>query len=328
MKDLATDFWPLKSALEEGGIGLTLYLDVIWLLNFCIDLLLLQLTAFILKRRVRIWRLVAGALIGSVFIFFLFTPLSGVMYHPLVKLGYSVLITFSVFGYKRFYPFVQVLFMFYFVTFAIGGGMFALHYFMQGGGTILSGIASHTTPYGDVFSWTFVLVGFACLWFFSRQRVQHIKAKKIHYEQRVVVEIDVENVHIQALGFIDSGNHLHDPITQTPVMILDLQAFAEKFPPTLVQKARQPESFFEGSEALVPEWEARVRLIPFRGVGRGQNFLLALKPDRVKIKQGEDVYHCKKVFIALNEQSLSAEGEFTCIVHPKLLANQKEQPAS
>lgn len=307
---------------------MTLYLDVIWLLNFCIDLLLLQLTAFVLKRSVSIWRVATGAFIGSVFIFFLFTPISGFMYNPFVKLAYSMIITLSVFGFKRFYPFVQVLFMFYFVTFVIGGGMFALHYFMQGGGTILNGIASHATPYGDVFSWVFVLIGFPCLWFFSWQRVQHIKTKKIRYEQVVSVDIEVENVRIQAKGFIDSGNHLHDPITKTPVMILDLQAFGEQFPQALVQKAREPESFFEDTETLPLEWEARIRLVPFRGVGRGHDFLLALKPDRVKIKQDQEIYDCKKVFIGLNAQSLSAEGEFTCIVHPKLLTGKREQPAS
>ncbi|HET7580649.1 MAG TPA: sigma-E processing peptidase SpoIIGA, partial [Bacillales bacterium] len=111
---------------------MTLYLDVIWLLNFCIDLLLLQLTAFVLKRNVGKRRLITGALVASVFIFFLFTPFSGVMYNPLVKFAYSIVIVLVVFGYKRFSAFAQGLFMFYFVTFMIGGGMFALHYFMQG----------------------------------------------------------------------------------------------------------------------------------------------------------------------------------------------------
>ena len=32
---------------------MVIYLDVIWLLNFCFDLLLLLLTAFILKRQVK-----------------------------------------------------------------------------------------------------------------------------------------------------------------------------------------------------------------------------------------------------------------------------------
>lgn len=310
------------------GEKLNLYLDVVWILNFCIDLLLLQLTAFILKRRVRFWRLFVGAFIGSVFIVFLFTPYSDFMYNPLTKFGYSVLMIFTVFGFKKFYPFIQVLFMFYFVTFVIGGGMFAFHYFMQGSGTILSRMAMHATPYGDVFSWLFVLVGFPCFWFFSRQRVRDIKTKKMHEEQMVTVDVEIEDVHIEARGLIDSGNHLHDPMTKTPVMILDLPAFADQFPEALVQKAKEPESFFKDTEPLSSAWAERIRLVPFRGVGRGHDFLLALKPDRVTIHQKQEVYVCKKVFIGLNEQELSVEGAFTCIVHPGLLTEKSEQSAS
>ncbi|HET7577833.1 MAG TPA: sigma-E processing peptidase SpoIIGA [Bacillales bacterium] len=307
---------------------MTLYLDVIWLLNFCIDLLLLQLTAFVLKRNVGKRRLITGALVASVFIFFLFTPFSGVMYNPLVKFAYSVVIVLVVFGYKRFSAFAQVLFMFYFVTFMIGGGMFALHYFMQGSGTILNGIASRATPFGDVFSWAFVLIGFPCMWIFSRQRIYQIKAKKIRYDQVVAVEIEVGDKTIGARGFIDSGNHLHDPITKTPVMILQLAAYREYFPELLIRRAEEPEALFAEEESLPEEWEHRIRLIPFRGVGKGHDFLLAFKPDSVTIKQKDETYVCKKVFVGLNEESLSAEDEFTCIVHPKLLSGNSVQSAS
>ncbi|HEX7066502.1 MAG TPA: sigma-E processing peptidase SpoIIGA [Bacillales bacterium] len=308
---------------------MTLYLDVIWLLNFCIDLLLLQLTAFVLKRQVGKRRLFAGAFVASVFILFLFTPFSALMYSPLAKLGYSILIVLTVFGYKRFRAFVQVLFMFYFVTFMIGGGMFALHYFMQGSGAILNGIAMHATPFGDVFSWAFVVIGFPCLWFFSKQRIRHIKAKKIRYDQIVSVEIKVADTRIEAKGLIDSGNHLQDPITKTPVMILQLASFSNYFPEQLIQRAKDPEGLFEEEEQLPPDWEHRIRLIPFRGVGQKHNFLLAFKPDEVKIKQEQDTFVCRKVFIGLNEDRLSAEGEFNAIVHPKLMTGKASaQPAS
>ncbi|MDQ0879669.1 sigma-E processing peptidase SpoIIGA [Peribacillus sp. V2I11] len=44
---------------------MTLYLDVIWLLNWLFDCLLLYWTAIILKRRVALWRVCIGGLIGS-----------------------------------------------------------------------------------------------------------------------------------------------------------------------------------------------------------------------------------------------------------------------
>lgn len=301
---------------------MTLYLDAIWLLNFCIDILLLKLTAFILKRETNKWRLVAGSFLGSVFIIILFTPLSGIMYHPLGKFLYSVVIVLTVFGYKRFYHFVQVLFMFYFVTFMIGGGMFALHYFMKTDQGLLNGMVLNVTPFGDPVSWGFVLIGFPLLWFFSKHRISHVKAKKIRYDQIVAVEIKVERISLQAKGLIDSGNQLHDPITKTPVMIIEMNAFAEELPQTLFERASEPDVFSDDNAPLSDEWESRIRLVPYRGVGKQNDFLLAFKPDEVQIRQENQTYTCKKVLIGLNTSSLSGESEFNCIVHPKLLAGQ------
>ncbi|HET7628781.1 MAG TPA: sigma-E processing peptidase SpoIIGA [Bacillales bacterium] len=308
---------------------MTVYLDVVWLLNFLIDLLLLILTAHVLRRDVGKLRMLAGAFIASVFIFFLFSPYTAFLYAPVPKFFYSVFIVWTVFGYQRFYAFVQVVFMFYFITFVIGGGMFAFHYFMQGSSTILNTVLSHATPFGDVFSWAFVLIGFPCFWWFSKKRVDAIRVKKIHYDQMVSVEICVGDARIEAKGLIDSGNRLHDPLTQTPVMILQLDSFENEFPDALIRRARNPEAMFDDSETLPEQWQSRIRLIPYRGIGKNRDFLLAFKPDHVKLKQQNEEIVCKKVFVGLNEGTLSSEGGFNAIVHPKMMAaNAKAQPAS
>ncbi len=97
-----------------------IYLDVIWLLNFCFDALLLLLTAFILKRHVKKRRLVGGAFIGSSIVLLMFTPFSPIVEHPAGKLAFSVVIVVVTFGFKRFRFFFQNLFSFYFATFLMG----------------------------------------------------------------------------------------------------------------------------------------------------------------------------------------------------------------
>jgi stage II sporulation protein GA (sporulation sigma-E factor processing peptidase) len=317
---------PVRRNWEEDR--LTLYLDIIWLLNFCIDLLLLMLTALILKRETNKWRLIAGAFLGSVFIVFLFTPLSGMMYDPLGKFLYSVIIVLTVFGFRRFYHFVQVLFMFYCVTFMIGGGMFALHYFMKTDNVLLNEMTSNVTPFGDPVSWGFVLIGFPVFWFFSKQRIKQVEAKKIRYDRIASVDIQVEGLCLNGKGLIDSGNQLHDPLTKTPVMIIELRAFSGDLPRELFERAQQPDVFQDDGADLPSEWENRIRLIPYRGVGNQNDFLLAFKPDSVRIELKNEVYKCKKVFVGLNTGNLSGESEFNCIVHPKMLAGDPSKQSA
>ncbi|HET7616258.1 MAG TPA: sigma-E processing peptidase SpoIIGA, partial [Bacillales bacterium] len=64
-------------------------------------------------------------------------------------------------------------------------------------------------------------------------------------------------------------------------------------------------------------------------IGKKHDFLLAFKPDCVKLRQSNEEYVCKKVFIGFNEERLSGEGEFNAIVHPKMMTGKSSaQPAS
>lgn len=95
---------------KERWKDVEIYLDAIWLLNFCFDLLLLMMTAFILKRRVKKRRLILGAFVASSIVLFMFTPFSPYVLHPAGKLSFSVVIVLVTFGFKRFRFFCKFVF--------------------------------------------------------------------------------------------------------------------------------------------------------------------------------------------------------------------------
>ena len=107
------------------------YLDVIWALNLLFDSLLLFLTAIVLKRSIRLWRLLAGGFIGSLIILLSFSPLHDYTNHPVSKLLCSVFMVLTVFGYKRWSFFIKGLMTLYVSTFLLGGALIGTHYFIQ-----------------------------------------------------------------------------------------------------------------------------------------------------------------------------------------------------
>ncbi len=70
-------------------------------------------------------------------------------------------------------------------------------------------------------------------------------------------------------------------------------------------------------------WATKLRLIPFRAVGVESQFLWAIKPDSVQVDHEGSSIVVNKVLIGLNTQQLSTNGEYQCIVHPKMLISQK-----
>ncbi|MFZ3588008.1 sigma-E processing peptidase SpoIIGA [Bacillus sp. DJP31] len=305
---------------------MTVYLDAIWLLNFCIDASLLLLTAIILKRRIQKVRLLLSALIGSTIVLFMLTPYFSVVSHPFSKLLFSVVMVLVAFGFKRPRYFVQTLLTFYFATFILGGGMIGVHYFLSSDIEVVNGVvATKSTGFGSPISWTFVVIGFPVLWYFSKARLEDMELKHIQYEQFVEVSISIDDQTLNIKGLVDSGNQLYDPITKSPVMILDVSRAKGFLPPEIIEKTEGFDSFTDVSSHH--PWESRLRIVPYRGVGQQHEFLVAIKPDLVSISQNDEVTHVKKVLIGLSKSTLSSDDEFDCIIHPKMLVQSSIQSA-
>ncbi|MCY1103862.1 sigma-E processing peptidase SpoIIGA [Shouchella clausii] len=292
---------------------MTVYLDLIWLLNAGIDYLLLAATALLLKRRFSQWRLVLAALFASLIVFLMFTPAAPLFLNPVIKLIYSGLIVFIAFGYKRFSFFLQNLASFYFVTFVTGGGLFAMHYFFETNVDVLAFLPGHGVG-GSMVSWAFVLIGFPLALYFCKQQFGAVKTKQFHASQLAEVEFWIEGMPFYAQGLIDTGNRLRDPLTKMPVMVAEAALLYSAFGKQQVDALLELEAENEPSPLM-----KRMRLIPYRAVGQGSSYMAALKPDRVKIRYQNEAYETNHVLIGLSRETLSPEQHYRCIVHPQIM---------
>jgi stage II sporulation protein GA (sporulation sigma-E factor processing peptidase) len=301
-------------------MNMTLYIDVIWALNLCIDYLLIALTALVLKRRFHHIRMILAALFASLIVFLMFSPVASLFYEPWMKFFYSAVIVYIAFGYRRLRYFLQGLLMFYFVTFMTGGGLFALHFFWQTEVDIFEGILQVNSGYfGSGISWVFVMIGFPLIWFFSKHRFETIETNKVQYDQLVNVDITISGYTFRTKGLIDTGNQLSDPITKKPVMIIEA---ALLYPYFTEESINHIMTFHEHAGTNNREDERlieRISIIPYKVIGQSSPFLTGLKPDKVKVYHQEKEFETKNVLLGLQDKELSADGAFKCIVHPKLV---------
>ncbi|WNS77091.1 sigma-E processing peptidase SpoIIGA [Bacillus sp. DTU_2020_1000418_1_SI_GHA_SEK_038] len=301
------------------------YLDIIWALNFLFDSLLLYLTAVILKRDIKFWRLFTGGLIGSAIILLSLTPLSTFSSHPFAKLLFSIFMVLTVFGFKRFRYFINGLMTFYLTTFLIGGTLIGVHYFIQFDFKLSSSVmVASVKGFGDPISWVFVLIGFPLAWHFSKRNMDRIEMTKIQYDSLIKVIVSINGELFRFIGLIDSGNQLYDPITKTPVMFISLKNRIEDFPNDIVKMAQKPESIILGDEMVSPDWEYRMRIVPYKVVGQEHQLIIAIKPDYIVLEKENDLIKVEKGLVSFSMQQLSADDAFQCIVHPKMLTTTKK----
>jgi stage II sporulation protein GA (sporulation sigma-E factor processing peptidase) len=313
----------------KGGSWLSVYLDIIWALNLLFDSLLLYLSAIFLKRKIKIWRLIAGGFIGSLIILFSFTPLHTYSNHPISKLLFSVVMVLVVFGFKRLSFFIKALMTLYVTTFLIGGALIGAHYFVQFDAEMSTKVMiANVTGFGDPISWLFVMLGFPVAWHFSKRNIEGMEMTKIQYDQIVNVTLKINGDSYTFKGLVDSGNQLYDPITKLPVMFVSIKNILEGMAEPVKKMATDPEALILGNEEFPVEWQNRLRIVPCRVVGQEHQLIVAVKPDSILIDLKNERYLCEKGLVSFTMQQLSADDAFQCIVHPKMLTGPKQHDDS
>ncbi|WP_462409196.1 sigma-E processing peptidase SpoIIGA [Neobacillus sp. Marseille-QA0830] len=308
---------------------MTVYLDVIWSLNLLFDSLLLYLTAIILKRKVRFWRVLSGGLIGSIIIILNFTPLNIYSSHPISKLLFSVIMVLMVFGYYRISFFIKALMTFYVATFLIGGALMGVHFFIQYDSELTAEVLrSSVEGFGDPISWIFVLIGFPIAWHFSKKNIETMEMTKIRYDQIVSVSLSVDGQAFSYKGLVDSGNQLYDPVSKMPVMFVSVKKQWENTPEPIRMLAGNPNPLEWNDNTLPEQWQHRLRIVPYKVVGQEHQLIFAIKPDHILIEHHGTQYFYEKGLVSFTMQELSAEDAYQCIVHPKMLTGHKQQDDS
>ncbi|KXG43762.1 sigma-E processing peptidase SpoIIGA [Tepidibacillus decaturensis] len=298
------------------------YLDLILLLNFMIDTLILLTTAKFLHLKIKKIRITLGAMIGAAYTMVFFIPYLSAAHVLLTKILISILMLWVSFGFLHLLQMVRTLATFYFVSFLMGGGVFALQYLFQIDHEVIKGVyVTHSS--NPFFLLLFIVIAVLGVWFFSNRTFLSLERKGNVEQHYVDVEIEVLEHRHQCKGLVDTGNRLYDPITRKPVMILEAKSVS--FLPTIFQTAYQHgqfhlESLEEITKNIDPAWQTRIHLVPFRSVSKEMQFLLCIRPDKVVISSENQTHWTHtKVLIGLDYGHLSNDHSYSAIIHPELL---------
>lgn len=298
---------------------MTIYLDAVWTLNVLLDFMLLMLTGAIIKIRIHKRRLLFGAFIASLIVpvtfyfpdFFL-TSLYG-------KVGFSIIIILSTFGWNSLARVLKLLVTFYFVSFAIGGGLIATHYMLQSSVDISStAILTVNQGYGDPISWIFILIGFPASWLFTKWRLDKHAIDKIRYDQLYEVKIKMNGQNFETKGYIDSGNQLVCPLTKKPVVICDERFLKQWFTSEEWIQLKTVHNDLD-FDHIPKKWEKLLNIVPYQGVEGTSSFLLALQPEELSVNYGETDIRVNNVLIGIQFGHLTEDSLYHCLLHPQII---------
>lgn len=281
--------------------------------------MLLLLTDRLAKLNTKRSRLAFGAFVAS-----LLVPLS--VFYPASfftsvfgKVLFSILIILSAFGFKNMFRMIKLLFLFYFMSFSIGGGLIAVHFLMQHPLTVSSGgFLTYNMGYGDPISWLFVVIGFPVIWMFTKRRMDKHAGDKIRYDGLYPVTIEIKNKSHSTDGFIDSGNQLVDPFTKKPVILCDEEFLKKWFVNEEWEELKNAFQKWE-MERIPSSWIDHIQVIPYHGVEGGNGFLFAIKPDLLVIDYDKQQIKTNNFLVGIQFGELTKDASYHCLLQPELI---------
>lgn len=189
-----------------------IYIDYIFMINFIFDALILLSVSLALRRNIKIFRIILGSTIGSLTTFLLFFDISSLELF-IFKVIVSIIMTLITFGYKGIkYTLKNIIFL-YFVSMFLGGSLYCLniHFSYLHEGLIFyhKGISINIIA--------MLLISPIVIYLYIKQ----IKDLKNNFSNYYKVDIIYNNKTIKLNGFLDTGNKLIDPISNSPVIIIE-----------------------------------------------------------------------------------------------------------
>lgn len=190
-----------------------IYLDLVFLLNFSYDFLILLTLDLTLKRHTKLIRIFLGAFLGSVSLGLLFLPLSS---FPLfvLKVLVSILMVLVSFKYKDIKYTLSNLFYLYMISITLGGFLYFLN-------TEFSYKQEGLIFYFDGISINYILliiIAPIILYLYIKEHKKISSSYNLNYEVEIIFN---DNKKLTCQGFIDSGNKLKDPITHKYIILVE-----------------------------------------------------------------------------------------------------------
>lgn len=188
------------------------YIDLIMLLNFLLDFILLLTTSVILKRNVKITKIIMGAFVGGLSILFLFYDINSFLLF-IFKFIISILMVIISFSYRNFkYTLINIIYL-YMSSIVLGGFLYLLN---------LEFSYKHI---GILFYNNGLSINFIFLIIFSPiilyLYIIQIRKFKNNYSNYYKVEIYYNGKKYKYIGYLDTGNTLKDSLTGKSVILID-----------------------------------------------------------------------------------------------------------
>ncbi len=295
---------------------MTIYIDVVLIENLMMNFIILLATGLILKERISIVRFLLASLLGAIYAVISYLSILEMYSSMILKIILSIVMIYIAFNPQTMKKMWKDTLLFYLTSFVFGGAAFALIYIVKPqdilmrNGLFLGTYPLKTIVLGAIIAFIIIMTAFTVV-------KSKITKKDMFYE----VEIELNHKKIETTAMIDTGNLLKEPITNTPVIVVEHTLLYDCIPKEILNHLDEllGGEFNNIPEPIKEEYIAKLKLIPFSSLGKQNGMLIGMKAEAIKIKDMDKEETKENIIIGIYNKSLTKRGEYRALMGIDLL---------
>lgn len=295
---------------------LEVYIDLVFGVNLIMDYLLLEVMQKLVKKNSKMGRKIFAAILGGLgacFSIMVPTFRSGIfmILFGVILAGFMLKIAFR---YETMKALARDILVYYAITFLVGGILNYLYYYTSAGYYItefMRILPSKALNFFYLICFFAIAGGFIHL--VKRILIQMKGTRELFYN----VELVFGEKKITCKGFLDTGNHLREPVSKRPVVIADLDGIRDILPEELIDYAKDFMS--DAIHKNIDRFVVRIKWIPYHAVGTEEGILPGIVFDEVNILKEDRVVHNPNITVAIYQGKLTVDNSYHIILHEELL---------
>lgn len=295
---------------------MTIYIDIVFIENLLINYIILFATGIILKIEAKHIRLILASLVGAIYTIIAYVSALKIYSNIFLKFILSLMIIYIALNPKSIKKLFKYTLIFYLTSFVFGGAAFALIYIvkpqeiLKNNGLVLNSNSLKVIFISAIIAFVIIIIGFKI-----------VKNKISSKDMFCDIKIKINQKEIETKAMIDTGNFLKEPITNTPVIVVEHTLLYECMPKEILNHIESilGGDFSEIPENIKEEYMSRLKVIPFSSLGKQNGMLLGIKAEEVMIKKEEENKIKENIIIGIYDKSLTKRGEYRALLGIELM---------
>ena len=292
-------------------IKIIIYLDIIFFENLIMNSIILYATSIILKLKPKFFRILISSVIGSIYSIILYITEMKIYSSIISKIILSIIMTYVAFNPQNVKKMWKQILIFYLTSFVFGGVALYLIYFLKP-----QDILMKNGMYVGENILKIILLGGIVAFVVIKISLKIIKTKISSKDMYCNIKIKLNEKEVETTAMLDTGNLVKEPITNTPVIIVESSLLYEMLPKEILNNL---EEVLSGNLSNIPEeiqekYISKMRCIPFKSLGKENGMLLGIRADEIEVIKEDENKVIKNAIIGIYDKSLTKRGEYRALV--------------